>query len=361
MIVWGLIAFDNAIAILETFFDLFRVVPSWPSPILLVRALMLPAAAYDEDQILGLTQAALRLKSKSRSFYLASSFFQGRLRIDLTILYSFCRVADDLIDNAKSASEAKDAIRKLNDFLDLSYQRMTRPARMAALQEFIEASFPFNAQLALFQLPTYYLPKAPLYDLIRGFETDLKFAGKSTSDSQAFPIANEKDLDTYSYRVAGTVAELCLALVFHHYPNTISKDARERIVHAGRQMGLALQCTNISRDIGVDAGLKRVYIPTAWLEEEDLTPDAVIKNPQGTRVEKLRQRMLNKAFATYEEAKGAIDELPVETRAPMRVAVESYMEIARILKTDGYKVKAGRATVPLRRRLWVAWKALSRG
>ncbi|KAL9074777.1 MAG: hypothetical protein Q9157_004267 [Trypethelium eluteriae] len=352
---------------------------------MLVRALLVPAAAYDEDQILGLIQAALRLQSKSRSFFLASGTFPGRLRIDLTILYSFCRVADDLVDTAKTPEEARESIRKLNDFVDLSYQRMTRPAKIAALQEFIEASFPFNAQLALLQLPTHYLPQAPLRDLIKGLESDIKFSETTKSGTANFPIATEADLDTYALRVAGTVAELCLVLVFHHYPSSssaASAAAKECILKAGRTMGLALQCVNISRDIAVDAGLKRVYLPSEWLADEEdavevedkgidkdkskgFTPDAVIRDPADARVEKLRQRMLAKAFQAYEEAKGAIEELPVEARAPMRVAVESYMEIGRVLRKDGgkkgYKVKAGRATVPRGRRFWVAWRALSRG
>ncbi|KAI9652800.1 MAG: hypothetical protein M1821_007798 [Bathelium mastoideum] len=362
LIVWGGIAFDNALAILNTFFDLYPHVPTWPSPIMLIRALLLPAGAYNEDQILGLIQAALRLQSKSRSFFLASSTFQGRLRIDLTILYSFCRVADDLVDTAKTPEDARESVRKLNDFVDLSYQRMTRPAKVAALQEFIEASFPFNAQLALLQLPTHYLPQQPLSSLIKGLESDLKFAAEDDQTKpDQYPIATESDLDTYGLRVAGTVAELCIHLVFHHYPGAIPKATRERLLKAGRTMGIALQCVNISRDIGVDARLKRVYIPTSWLEEEDLTPDAVIKEPQGAVVEKLRQRMLDKAFAAYEEARGAIEDMPVEARAPMKVAVESYMEIGRVLRKPGYKVKAGRATVSKLRRLRVAWSVLSRG
>nr|OQO28657.1 Bifunctional lycopene cyclase/phytoene synthase [Rachicladosporium sp. CCFEE 5018] len=107
LFVFGLVAFDNAMAVLNTFPAHFPRIPSLPSPALLVRALLLPAAAYDDDRILGLHQSVKRLKKKSRSFYLASSTFQGRLRIDLTLLYSFCRVADDVIDNAKDTAEAK--------------------------------------------------------------------------------------------------------------------------------------------------------------------------------------------------------------------------------------------------------------
>lgn len=86
LVVFGLIAFDNALAILYAFPSLFPDVPPLPSPFLLVQALLTPSHAYDLDRINGLRQALARLKAKSRSFYLASSVFEGRLRIDLILL-----------------------------------------------------------------------------------------------------------------------------------------------------------------------------------------------------------------------------------------------------------------------------------
>lgn len=86
LIVFGLVAFDNAIAILESFPSLFPTVPRWPSPMLLVQALVTDSARYDEDRLLGIQQAVSRLQKKSRSFYLASATFSGRLRIDLMLL-----------------------------------------------------------------------------------------------------------------------------------------------------------------------------------------------------------------------------------------------------------------------------------
>lgn len=86
LIVFGLVAFDNALAVMHAFPALFPVVPSLPSPILLVRALLVPPRAYDIGRIKGLQKALARLRAKSRSFYLASSVFEGRLRIDLIIL-----------------------------------------------------------------------------------------------------------------------------------------------------------------------------------------------------------------------------------------------------------------------------------
>lgn len=125
-------------------------------------------------------------------------------------------------------------------------------------------------------------------------------------------------------------------------------------------MGVALQYINIARDISVDAKIGRAYLPLTWLDEEGLTLEAVIKTPQGTRIEKLRSRLLDRAFEIYEEARGAIEDLPDEVRGAIRVAVESYMEIGRVLRQEDYEVKAGRVTVPKLKRVRVAWQALNR-
>ena len=137
LIVFGLIAFDNALAVLQAFPSLFPAVPLRPSPILLIRALLISTRQYEMSRITGMQQALARLRAKSRSFYLASSVFIGRLRIDLVLLYvpikglilgplirlsySFCRVADDLVDNATSIPEAQSWINRLTQYLDISY------------------------------------------------------------------------------------------------------------------------------------------------------------------------------------------------------------------------------------------------
>jgi 15-cis-phytoene synthase/lycopene beta-cyclase len=86
LIVFGLVAFDNALAILLTFPNLFPTVPTLPSPILLIQALLTDTSKYDESRISGIQDAVSRLQKKSRSFYLASSVFSGRLRTDLILL-----------------------------------------------------------------------------------------------------------------------------------------------------------------------------------------------------------------------------------------------------------------------------------
>ena len=354
LIVFGLTAFDNALAILQAFPSLFPCVPCLPSPFLLVRALLIPTNKYDDNRLEGLQQALERLRAKSRSFYLASGVFQGRLRIDMILLYSFCRVADDLVDNVASIPEAHHWIRQLTQFLDIAYT--TGSSQKSVLRDsFIIATFPPGARAALLLLPTSYLSPTPLYNLVRGFETDLHFS----SSSNPFPIKDESTLEVYGSRVAGTVAESCIELVYYHTTAATPERLRQDIIHAGARMGIALQYINIARDITVDAQNNRVYLPTSWLGRESISPEDILKDPTSSKAEALRQQLLDSAFEIYAKAKGAIEQLPLEARGPMRVAVESYVEIGRVLRKPGYRVKAGRATVPKLRRLRVAWEALN--
>lgn len=275
-----------------------------------------------------------------------------------------------MVDNAECESSARAWIAKLSKFLGQAYA-IPHPTPKAEIipnadcKLSIINEFPLSVQSALLLLPTPFISSKPLYDLLSGFRTDLEFPGsdRPTGHVQDFPIKDEPDLELYASRVAGTVAELCLELVFRHSPMSaeISHEEREVMISAGGRMGIALQYVNIARDVATDAAIGRVYLPTSWLEEEALSPKDVIAKPTGAEIERLRTRLLSKAFIVYEEARGAIAYLPPEARAPMRVAVESYMEIGRVLSEKGYKAKAGKATVPNLRRIRVAWKALKEG
>ncbi|TEY34614.1 hypothetical protein BOTCAL_0621g00040 [Botryotinia calthae] len=366
LIVFGLVAFDHALAILFTFPTLFPTVRECPSPKMLVCALLTDTCKYDNLRIVGIQEAAEILRQKSRSFYLASSVFHGRLRIDLVLLYSFCRVADDLVDDANTDSEAREWIAKLTHYLDLVYAPK-ETANVAAscrsdVDKYIQNSFPPSLHRTLRLLPTNILSSRPLYELLEGFKTDLKFhQANRYKNTGEFPIRDEHNLMIYSRRVAGTVAEMCLELAFHHTSAVVLSHRREELIRAGARMGIALQYINICRDVATDAAIGRVYLPTSWLEEEGLQPQHVVETLTGPIIDKLRGRLLNKGFAIYQEARPAIEQIPEDARVSMRVAVESYVEIGRVLKENEYKVTKGRATVPKLRRIGVAWKALRQG
>lgn len=275
--------------------------------------------------------------------------------------YSFCRVADDLVDNAEAEEEASDWITKLAGYLSMAYaSKETRIiSDIPDIHSYISSNFPQACHSALCLLPTHLLSFGPLYDLLEGFRTDLKFHARSN----VFPIETEHDLEVYATRVAATISELCLELVFHHSytANHISDQQRQESILSGSRMGIALQYVNIARDIARDSVIGRVYLPITWLKEAGLTPEDVIENPGSLAVEWLRARLLDKAFEEYRSARISIAGLPSDVRGPLRVAVESYMEIGRVLREKNFVVKDGKATVSKLRRLRVGWLALSEG
>lgn len=87
LIVFGLVAFDRGMAVLNTFPELFPKVPATPSPKMILQGVLADRSKYDMERVRGLREAVTTLKRKSRSFYLASSVFPGRVRIDLVLLY----------------------------------------------------------------------------------------------------------------------------------------------------------------------------------------------------------------------------------------------------------------------------------
>ncbi|KAK4189789.1 Phytoene synthase/Lycopene cyclase [Podospora australis] len=352
LIVFGLAVFDQYLAVIFAFPHLFPTVPRSPTPLMLVESRLLDKSQYDLERIAGLSDAVLRLRRKSRSFYLANSLFTGRLRIDLILLYSFCRLADDLVDDSQSRAEVRSWTAKLNKFLDLHYK--SDPKAKPDMDLYITEAFPPSAKSALKYLPVAILPAEPLYQLIEGFEMDSQFDdyGKPSSSDKVFPITNEERLNRYGQCVAGTVGELCVALIIEHCEPDMPAATKQKLRAASRQMGVALQYVNIARDIVVDAEMGRVYLPTTWLKEAGLTPEDVVARPSGPVIEKLRRRLLTEAFKLYAEARPEMDAIPSEARGPMIGAVETYMEIGRVLREkDEFTLRKGKATVPAWRRL----------
>lgn len=359
LVVWGSVAFDNAMAILDAFPRHYPVVPGMPSPTMLLKGLFLPTAEYDSARLRGLNNALTVLAKKSRSFYLASGVFSGRLRIDLILLYAFCRVADDLIDDAPSAKEADMWVKHFSQFLDTIYSpKCDRESIDQAL-----APFPAEAQSILLLLPSDKLDSAPLYSLLDGFRMDQQFFSKSSKDNP--PIKTFSDLERYASCVAATIGELCLSLVYQHDPDqAASAETKRKCLTAGAEMGKALQYINIVRDVNTDAKVGRCYIPNEWLDQSALSATF----PEEKKIWRHRKKILDLAFKMYAENRDAIEDLPVYARSGIRVAVESYMEIGRVMRERMQQDKpldfvgggkSGRASVPKSRRIWVGWRTMA--
>ncbi|RAH65673.1 phytoene synthase [Aspergillus aculeatinus CBS 121060] len=254
LIVFGFAAIDFTIALtdgkLAQSKSSIHGVPSYGQ---IFRNFVFSPQKLDPDFVARLSKAVRCLATSSQSMYMGSSMFQGPLRIDLIFLYYFCRIADDLIDNAPDQITAVTAINNCR----------TQLARRFS-PDWEEQGEPKSSELseAIAALPASRLRLSPLQGLLEGFRTDTKF----DRESSGFPIDSEEDLDRYAYHVAGTVAASVLDLVFHHFPHHASgyhATTRRAMIAAGEQMGQSLQLVNIARDIDRDARIGRVYLPTA--------------------------------------------------------------------------------------------------
>ncbi|KAJ5272570.1 Bifunctional lycopene cyclase/phytoene synthase [Penicillium angulare] len=361
MVVLGMVAIDHAIA-LEQYDMLISETSkrSWKS---LGRAswsyMMAKRSPLNVGFLEGLYAAVKNLSEKSQSMYLGSAMFQDGLRIDLIFLYSFCRVLDDLVDEAPTPEKAKDSIKQALQLLNYRWSTKRPAAPLYDYQpiNFDDVDQSVSSQLlsSIALLPASRLSLTPILDLLAGFEMDLGFS----VDEQRFPIGTEADLDQYAQRVAGTVAVSLLKLVLYHYPDSdIPNAAQQKVILAGERMGQALQYVNIARDIKRDAEINRVYLPYSWLEEEELRPLDVIENPDDPRLAKLEERMINKAEKLHESSVQAIDKLPREVRGPIKTTVESYMmigDMVRERRQSSWRIQEGKLKVPLWRRLSLAW------
>ncbi|KAJ5560537.1 Bifunctional lycopene cyclase/phytoene synthase [Penicillium frequentans] len=362
MIVFGIITMDHALAIAE--YDVIisnsaeRHRPSFFG--IFCSYMTGQRRSFDTRFLKGLNAAIEKLSQKSQNMYLGSAMFNDRLRVDLIMLYSFCRVIDDLVDEAPDRETAQSNIKEASQVLNwcFSTKRPTEPlygyVDVEGSPEQTNDLSPLLSSIAL--LPTSRLTLKPLLELLSGFEMDLGFS----AENQEFPIATESDLEIYAHRVAGTVASSLLELVFHNYEIGEMKQDRDqqaRIINSGQHTGRALQYVNIARDIKRDAAISRVYIPSSWLAEEGITPSDVLANPYDDRLAIFENRMLSKANDAYKQSVTAIDELPKEVRGPIKTTVESYMiigEMVRKRRQAGIK-EEGKLKVPLWRRLRLAW------
>ncbi|OGM47838.1 phytoene synthase [Aspergillus bombycis] len=331
MIVFGLVCIDHAIAMATCeLAQSSEAVQSLPSYFRVFAQFMTNRYHPDARFVVSLGNAVERLAASSQSLYMGSAMFQGPLRIDLILLYSFFRIADDLVDEAQDTDSARRVIEQCDQLLEAKF---SHPELFPFSPSSEEAKHPALPELiaAINSLPVSRLRLEHLKGLLEGFRTDLAFDAKSGS----FPIVTESDLDAYSYHVASTVAASMLGLVVHHFPDhqfAVNVFLRRRVVDAGERMGQALQYTNVARDIARDAAMNRVYLPTTWLKEQGLSPADVLASPTDARLQLVRNKALDRADFLGASAREEIRLLPEEVQGPFFATVDSYLEIGAALR-----------------------------
>jgi len=250
------------------------------------------------------------LRDGSRTFFAASLILPAGLRAPSAGLYAFCRVADDAIDRGPDGAAA---LSRMRARLESVYRG--KPDDHAVDRVFADTVDRGAIPLAI--------PQA----LLEGFAWDVERRRYETLP----------ELECYAVRVAGTVG-LMMALLM---------GVRDRAILAGAcDLGVAMQLTNVARDVGEDARNGRLYLPLDWLREEGIDPDLWLARTEHTpAVARVVERLLSAAEALYAAAEVGIGALPASCRPGMRAARLLYAEIGRELARRGFDSINQRAVV----------------
>lgn len=272
-------------------------------------------------------QACHRLmRGGSRSFFAASLLLPASVRGPVTALYGFCRVADDAIDVRDPAVPVEAALAGLHARLRRIYAGAPMPHA---------ADIAFAAVVERFGIP-FALPAA----LLEGFEWDA--VGRRYATLEA--------LHQYAARVAGSVGAMMALLLGGVTPSALARAC---------ELGVAMQLTNVARDIGEDARNGRLYLPLAWLHEAGVDPDQWLAAPRfDPALARVVARLLQAADELYERADDGIAELPLACRPAVRAARLIYAEIGRVLQERQFDSVHSRAVVSGRRKLTLAVQGL---
>lgn len=264
------------------------------------------------------------LAAGSKSFSLATKLLPARVRDPATALYAFCRVADDAIDADPNATE--ETVDRLR-------------ARLARAYAGNPDEAPVDRALALV-LATERVPIVLPEALLEGFAWDAQARRYETLD----------DLYAYAARVAGTVGVMMSIFMGARAPLVLARAC---------DLGVAMQLTNIARDVGEDARNGRIYLPLAWLREAGIDPASFLRAPQPTdALAGVVARLLAAADVLYRRAEEGIAALPPDCRTAIFTARLVYADIGRSIARAGHDSVTRRAHVPLVRKLWLVVRAL---
>jgi phytoene synthase len=255
-----------------------------------------------------LAEARGTTRRVARTFSVACRLLPRAVRDDVYVLYLIFRTLDDLVDEeVPGAAE-----------------------RVAAVDAWARgAAAPRTREVGLLEAldGRRRLPREPFADFCAGMRQDLDWA----------PLRTEADVDAYCYRVAGTVGVVMAGVLG-------TRDGRDERP-AAAALGMAMQRTNILRDIDEDRAAGRVYVATEATERHG--------PPLPGRRAALLMEQIARAEALYEEGLAGLPALRRGRRA-VAAAAGMYREILRQLERDGLGERPGRAVVAPSRRLAVA-------
>lgn len=300
------------------------VMPAPPAETLLGTVRGAPRARIDPADIAA-CRAALR--QGSRTFLAASLLLPREVRDAACALYAFCRMADDAVD--QGADEAA-AVAMLRARLARIYDAGAPGSALAA-----PADRALAGVVGAFDIPRA-LPEA----LIEGFAWDAEGRSYETLE----------DLHAYAARVAGTVGAMMALLMRARSPEAVARAC---------DLGVAMQLSNIARDVGEDAAMGRLYLPRQWMREAGIDPQAWLARPVFTpALGSVVRRLLAAADVLYARVGSGVARLPLACRPGINAARFLYADIGGQVQRAGCDSVSARAVVPTTRKLGLLLRAL---
>jgi phytoene synthase len=250
------------------------------------------------------------LSQGSKSFSLASRFFSKELQEDVAHLYSWCRWCDDVADGSVLGFDQnpkglpKNRVQLL---LAKSYQAFS------GNNSDLELPFIAFGQV----MRKYHVPWLYAEDLLKGMQHDV--SGKS--------FETLEDLLLYCYRVAGTVG-----LMMCHIMGLKNSQSLEKAVH----LGIALQLTNIVRDMGDDFRVSKVYLPQTWLSEFKISSNKLLDAQYSMELESLAKKLFHEADRFYQSGLTGLKDLPWRCALAVAIAASVYRKIGKRVMDQGH-------------------------
>jgi phytoene synthase len=261
-------------------------------------------------------------KSKS-NFYYAFSVLPKEKREAIYTLYSFCRQTDDIADSNESSYKKEKTLEfwEKELFRQFEFQDHTRFDTVWKIAQ-------------RFRIPLEYF-----LELINGVRMDLAHVRFSSIE----------DLITYCYRVASVVGLMSIQIFGYH---------DERVKEYAVNLGIALQLTNIMRDVGIDAELGRVYLPLEDLERFGISVQNIIQKKVGEEFQQLMEYQYERAQRYYQRAAKTLPSSERRNMIPSQIMKNIYHHLLQIIARKNFNVLYQKVEIPNFIKLSIACKTL---
>ncbi len=255
-------------------------------------------------------------KVGSKTFYMGSLLLPYHKRRAMWAVYNFCRVTDDMVDNARDVEleQLQARLRDWEDQLQRSFE--------GQVQSHLPHMVAWTHAVHRFKIP----PTPPL-ELIAGVRMDL----------DKVRYQNFEELRLYCYRVASTVGLMASEVIGYSDPCALDYAVN---------LGIAMQLTNILRDVGEDLRNGRIYLPLEEMEQFEYSEAELLRGEINPRFIRLMQFQIDRARHYYSLAMPGIEYLDKDCRLSITVAARLYSRILDMIERNGYDVFTRRAFVP---------------